>query len=259
MKRLLLLVAALFMVAGTASGDLLHHWPLTADGEDVVGDLELTIVGEIADGALQCADKLGAWGEGGNCFQTDSDAPWTLTYEIQTTLDNAWVMGRIQTGATAGMNQGGKSFLLGFYADMPGQPTMDDSWNNWTGPDDAAAAVNDGEWHHVGISHTGDSNIAFWVDGAFIAENPFPGGLQDDGENEGINDFFNIAGGDWMPTFVGAIRNVRYYDDPADQDLIDGSMGAAPAGDCDCDWEAALDAHPDPYGWIVDEILDRHG
>jgi len=231
MKRGLLLVAALFMVAGTASGDLLHHWPLDTDGEDIVGDLDLTIVGEIADGALQCADKEGAWGEGGNCFQTDSDGPWTLTYEIQTTMDNAWVMGRVQEGASGvDVNQGGKSFLLGFYAYIPGQPAIDDSWRAYLSPDDEAAAVNDGEWHHVGISHTGANMIQFWVDGvSFPAAEFAPGyGLQDDGENEGANDYFNIAGAAWMPAFEGAIRNVRYYDEAADQDLIDGSM-AAPA------------------------------
>ena len=94
MRRLIMVAALLAMLpVGVATADLLNHWPLSSDGEDIVGDIDLTITGEIADGALQCADKLGAWGAGGNCFQTDSDGPWTLTFEIQTEQTNAFQSG----------------------------------------------------------------------------------------------------------------------------------------------------------------------
>jgi hypothetical protein len=151
-----------------------------------------------------------------------------LTFEIQTEQTNAWVMGRVQEGASdVGVNQGGKSFLLGFYGYALGAPVMDDSWNAFVAPEEGGA-VNDGEWHHVGISQMGESNITFWVDGDLVGEGAFAYGLQDDGENEGVNDYFNIAGAEWMPAFEGGIRNVRYYDEAADQDLIDGSMGPPP-------------------------------
>jgi hypothetical protein len=185
---------------------------------------------------------------------------------ITTSSGVGWIFGLANCGEDGvyGPNANGIFMDGGGY-------TYDMWWVGATGTGDQG--LTDGEQHHVAYTLAGDGTLLLYADGAEVGDGSFSWPEHPDeiyttitlgfsGECAGGPDDCTCESGiaypDWPGAFIGTMEDVQVYDHALDAgevaDLFAAGPGAAGPGDCDCDWEAAMAAHPDPYGWIVDEI-----
>jgi hypothetical protein len=218
MKRVLLLAAALFMVAGMAHADLIGHWTFDSDVTDEVSATAGTLEG---DASINTSDAH----LGGGCLEVSdgyADAGVNLNLAGPFTMA-AWVQfeGDV-TGTVVGDNHfdnaGGRLLSVdgaGIYTDI-----------GWVAAHSGdAAGLNDGTWHHIAWTQAADGTSILYYDGDVADEGSYD--VTEEFETDLEDTLWVGSGGFYEDApfqFVGLIDDVQVYDEILDEAGIEEAM-----------------------------------
>ncbi|MBN1671136.1 MAG: hypothetical protein JXR37_08900, partial [Kiritimatiellae bacterium] len=158
-------------------GGLVSYWSFDDEGQpgrDDAGEHDLTVNGATWTGTGRSG---GALSLDGNDYAVAGDYPgtwsehsvslWTKSSEPDTGTNSA-LFGRHDGSWAAG----GLNMELRFADAGAGEAAFE---GYGAGAVISAAALNDGQWHHVAATYSNGVNAALWIDGALQGTDPFAG------------------------------------------------------------------------------------
>ena len=239
MCRRMIYVISLVVVlcaAGSASADLVAHWPL----DEGTGTIAEDVTGNGNDGTLQ-GEPLWVAGKYGAALEFDGDDyvdcgnqdilnfgtnDWTITAWIKTTqIDRGTIF------ANGGDNAGGVRFTLATHEANADRITLTTDDDSTKAQALGGTVVIDGQWYHVAAMREG-TTISVHVNGVLDGTNTVPAGYDLSGtsqHNSLIGAMTSHTDGSLIKLYVGVIDDVRIYikalTEPELQAAMEGSAG----------------------------------
>jgi len=174
-KKVMLLCVALFSYLGMARADLVSHWPLDGDANDIVGNHDGAVSGGVAFGAKGAVVHTGTAAEF-NGLSSTITVPHSTELNPQSFTLALWARSNGGAGAWNSpvtsrhdLNPDSQGYLIydsepsGVWTFWSGNGTKNGNWQTLDGP-----KVKVGEWQHIAISYDSTTETKkLYVDGKF--------------------------------------------------------------------------------------------
>ena len=174
-KKAMLLCVVLSFCLGMARADLVSHWPLDGDANDIVGNHDGAVSGSVAFGAKGAVVHTGTAAEFNGSSSTIT-VPHSTELNPQSFTIALWAKSNGGAGAWNSpvtsrhdLNPDSQGYLIydsepsGVWTFWSGNGTKNGNWQTLDGP-----KVKVGEWQHIAISYDSTTETKkLYVDGRF--------------------------------------------------------------------------------------------
>ena len=175
LKKITLLCVVLFFCLGMARADLVSHWPLDGDANDIVGNHDGEVSGGVAFGAKGAVAHTGTAAEF-NGLSSTITVPHSTELNPQSFTLALWAKSDGGAGAWNSpvtsrhdLNPDSQGYLIydskpsGVWTFWSGNGTKNGNWQTLDGP-----KVIVGEWQHIAITYDNVTETKkLYVDGKF--------------------------------------------------------------------------------------------